>query len=222
MKKLIIVIVTVLVALSLGTAAFFAYRQHQKQQELEAMMTLLLNSAAQPESKDDNVTLTADTLYEIIRPNAKLVSADYTYSNIATVSDYRDIKDIIIPFTTDKVVFTYTGTIYAGIDLKQVHFDVNNESKTIYITLPQPQQIAHEINTSSYQFETVSNSIFTSIDPEEFTSEANAQKLKQEIKAQEEGTLSTNANENAKAVLRDLLNQASVTNGYHYDFRTAV
>lgn len=222
MKKLMIVIVTVLVTLSLGTAAFFAYRQHQKQQELEAMMTLLLNSAAQPESKDDNVTLTADTLYEIIRPNAKLVSADYTYSNIATVSDYRDIKGIIIPLTTDKVVFTYTGTIYAGIDLKQVHFDVNNESKTIYITLPQPQKIAHEINTSSYQFETVSNSIFTSIDPEEFTSEANAQKLKQEIKAQEEGTLSTNANENAKAVLRDLLNQASVTNGYHYDFRTAV
>jgi hypothetical protein len=34
----------------------------------------------------------------------------------------------------------------------------------------------------------------------------------QEIKAQEEGTLSNDANENAKNVLRDLLNQASVTN----------
>ena len=207
---------------TLCTAAFFGYRYYKKQQELENMMTLLLGSTAASSSKDDNVTLTAETLYEIIRPNAKLVSADYTYSNIATVSDFRDIKGIIIPLTTDKVVFTYTGTIYAGIDLNQVTFDVNNESKTIYITLPQPQKIAHEINTSSYQFETVSNSIFTSIDPEEFTIEANAQKLKQEIKAQEEGTLSTNANENAKAVLRDLLNQASVTNGYHYDFRTAV
>lgn len=222
MKKLMIVIVTALLTISLGTAAFLGYRQHKKQQELEAMMTLLLNSAAQPESKDDNVTLTADTLYEIIRPNAKLVSADYTYSNIATVSDYRDIKGIIIPLTTDKVVFTYTGTIYAGVDLRQVAFDVNNDSKTIYITLPQPQKIAHEIDTSSYQFETVSNSIFTSIDPEEFTKEANAQKLTQEIKAKEEGTLTANANENAQAVLRDLLNQASVTNGYHYDFRTAV
>ena len=222
MKKLMIVIVTALVTISLGTAAFLGYRQHKKQQELETMMTLLLNSAAQPESKDDNVTLTADTLYEIIRPNAKLVSADYTYSNIATFSDYRDIKGIIIPLTTDKVVFTYTGTIYAGVDLRQVHFDVNNDSKTIYITLPQPQKIAHEIDTSSYQFETVSNSIFTSIDPEEFTKEANAQKLTQEIKAKEEGTLTANANENAQAVLRDLLNQASVTNGYHYDFRTAV
>lgn len=220
MKKLNTVIVTVLVTLSVCAALFFGYRQHKKQQELENMMTLLLDGESR-DSKDDNVTLTAETLYEIIRPNAKLVSADYTYSNIATVSDYRDIKDIIIPLTTDKVVFTYTGTIYAGIDLNQVHFDVNNDSKTIYITLPQPKKIAHEINTDSYQFETVKDSIFTSIDPEEFTREANAQKYEQELKAKEEGTLATNANENAQAVLRNLLNQASVTQGYHYDFHTA-
>lgn len=220
MKKLNTVIVTVLVTLSVCAALIFGYRQHKKQQELENMMTLLLDGEPR-DSKDDNVTLTAETLYEIIRPNAKLVSADYTYSNIATVTDYRDIKGIIIPLTTDKVVFTYTGTIYAGIDLNQVHFDVNNDSKTIYITLPQPKKIAHEIHTDSYQFETVNNSIFTSIEPEEFTREANAQKYEQERKAKEEGTLAANANDNAQAVLRDLLNQAGVTHGYHYDFNTA-
>lgn len=221
MKNLTLVIVTALVSLSFGTAVFFGYGQYKKQKELEEMIADLINNDDNPNSKDDNVELTAETLYEIIRPNAKLVSADYTYSNIATVSDFRDIKGIIIPLTTDKIVFTYTGTIYAGIDLKQVHFEVNNDSKTIYITLPVPQKIAHDIDTSSYQFETVSDSVFTSIDPDEFTREANAQKKEQEIKANKEGTLNASANENAQAVLRDLLNQASVTNGYQYSFITA-
>lgn len=221
MKKMTLVIVTILVTLSLSAALLFGYHQYKKQKELENMIADLINDPKDRSDQDDNVTLTAETLYEIIRPNAKLVSADYTYSNIATVSDFRDIKGIIIPLTTDKIVFTYTGTIYAGIDLKQVHFEVNNDSKTIYITLPAPQKIAHDIDTSSYQFETVSDSIFTSIDPMEFTREANAKKKEQEIKAKEEGTLNANANENAQAVLRDLLNQASVTNGYQYSFITA-
>lgn len=221
MKNLTLVIVTALVTLSFGTVVFFGYGHYKKQKELEKMIADLINNDDTPNSKDDNVELTAETLYEIIRPNAKLVSADYSYSNIATISDFRDIKGIIIPLTTDKIVFTYTGTIYAGIDLKQVHFEVNNDSKTIYITLPAPQKIAHDIDTSSYKFETVSDSIFTSIDPMEFTREANAKKKEQEIKAKEEGTLNANANENAQAVLRDLLNQASVTNGYQYSFITA-
>lgn len=221
MKNLTLVIVTALVTLFFGTALLFGYHQYKKQKKLESMIADLINDPQDQNDQDDNVTLTAETLYEIIRPNAKLVSADYTYSNIATITDYQDFNGIIIPLTTDKIVFTYKGTIYAGIDLKQVHFDVNNESKTIYITLPAPQKIAHEIDTSSYQFETVSDSIFTSIDPMEFTREANAKKKEQELKAQEEGTLNAVANENAQAVLLDLLNQTSVTNGYHYDFITS-
>ena len=218
MKKLMTVIASVLVALSLSTVIFIGYRQNKKQQELEAMAALLLSSSGHTNGTDDNVTLTADTLYELIRPNAKLVSADYTYSNIATISDCRYIHGVVIPFTTDKIVFTYTGTICAGIDLNQVRFDVNNDSRTIYITLPQPQKIAHEIDTSSFRFETVKDSVFTTIDPEEFTREANAQKYEQEIKAKKAGVLTESANENAKAVLRDLL--ASVTSEYHIRFTT--
>ena len=223
MKKMNSVLVTVLVTLTFCAALFYGYRQYNRQKQLEDMIHILIDSDSDPapDSKDDNVTVTAETLYELIRPAAKLVTAEYTYSNIAAVTDCRDIKGFVLPLTTDKIVFTYTGTIYAGIDLHDVTFEVNNESRTIYIALPQPKKTAHEIDTSSYRFETVKDSIFTEIDPSELTKKANELKLEQEAKAKENGTLYHDANANAESVLRDLLSQASVTEGYHLKFSTA-
>lgn len=151
------------------------------------------------------VTLTVETLYELVQPCSKLVSESYDYTNSSSITDCTEFWGHKVPFTTDEIAFTYTGTIYAGVDLSDVRFDVNEGSKSIYVFLPQPTIISHSIDTSSFVFDTKHDGFFTEITPPEFVSKANLLKHEQEAAAISSTDLLDRATESAKSTLRRFL-----------------
>ena len=203
-----------------------AYQNYKETKEANQIMSTLLdsmqnNTKDNSTEKETHTELTAYAVREIVTPCAKLVTSDYKYTTTGIITDFNTIAGLKVPFTTDKIVFTYSGIIQAGIDIHDVQYDVNNDTKTIYIMLPQAEKISHEIDMDSFQFETVKDSWFNAIEYDEFTNEANANKHNMEIEAEEQGTLYSEAEANAKNVIREILTQASVTQGYHYKFITA-
>ena len=77
------------------------------------------------------VTLTVETLEELIEPCSKLITATDKYTNKDTLE--KDTKDPIFNLhiwgSTEIVHYSYIGTIQAGLNLKDVHFTIDDTSK---------------------------------------------------------------------------------------------
>lgn len=201
----------------------FWYASAVKQQQAEQLTEAAF--AYTPANADTPVkpSLTAETLYELVKPAAKLVSATDQYVNTDTISDHAKPLGINLDYRPfrDEVQFTYRGTICFGIDLSDVTFDVNQASRVIYVTLPAPTIVSHAIDTSSFVFDTKHDSWFAEIDPEVFVARANTLKHQQELQAIASGDAIREASSSAESTLSSLLTASSVTDGYQLRFFTA-
>ncbi|MBO4863002.1 MAG: DUF4230 domain-containing protein [Eubacterium sp.] len=134
------------------------------------------------------ITIDKQTVEEIIAPAGELVSYKYYYTDAGSYKKSQTITDtdFVIPFTTDETVYTFSGTIGAGIDLNDVDFDVDNDRKVITVYLPEPKVLSNEIDEKSFQTYDVRRSIFTSSDLKDYT------QFIGELKASEEDKLNSN------------------------------
>ena len=171
-----------------------------------------------PSDPAPNVTLTVEHLYEIIEPCEKLVTASDRYANKSSISDDAKLFGHTVPFTTDRISFSYTGSILFGVDLSDIDFDINEASQKIYVTLPAPAVVAHSIDTSSFVFMTERDGFITEISPDEFVAKANSLKAEQEQKVARDGTAYDEAKANAEAALSKLITAAPEARGYKLQF----
>lgn len=151
---------------------------------------------------------------ETLEPASDLISTKYYYTDAEIYEDYKELFGMKLPFTTDKSIFVYDGVISVGIDLSQVEYAVDNESKTITMTLPEIKILANEIDQDSFEFPYVSNSVFNQNEIPGFTKllaelkELNAEKLLQNTE------FMTTVRMNTELVLRSFLTASDVTADY--------
>ncbi len=115
----------------------------------------------------------------VSRPNAKYTSrtidfglknigematqAGY-YTNIVTINiPNRTIAGIPMPGTSSKSIATYQGIIRAGIDFEKIVVDINEETKTVTLTMPPTRILSNEIDPDSLEVYDESNNIFNPI-----------------------------------------------------------
>lgn len=119
-------------------------------------------------STEEPFTVTPYTIREVVSPAAELVSYKYFYTDAGVYEKSATVFNHKVPFTTDKTVYTYSGVIRVGVNLNKVDIQVDNDAKTIQITLDEPAIISNQIDNDTFQAYDVKNSIFTSIDISEF------------------------------------------------------
>lgn len=165
-----------------------------------------------------HVSLTAERLSEIVEPCEKLVSASAAYTNTATISKHSELFGHKVPFTTDEIEFTYSGTVLVGVDLSEINFDVNDAGKNIYVTLSAPEIISHDIDTGSFTFTTNHDGLFTDITSEDFVAKANQLKAAQAEKVQQDGSVFRQAKKSAETAIGRLIQAAPEASGYRLHF----
>ena len=212
MKKLTVILALVS-AVSLFIAGFSVYG---------LLFRSRPTAVVSPADPAPHVTLTVETLYELIEPCTDLVTATDRYTNRANISDHCELFGYTVPFTTEEVEFSYIGTLHAGIDLSEVTFDINDAGHVIYVTMPAPSVIAHSVDTSSFIFQTKHNGLFTEISPDEFIAKLDLAACEQEAAATKSGKVFRLASENAEQTITGLLSAASVTDDYTIRYYTAL
>ena len=164
-----------------------------------------------------DITLTSTMIAEVLNRANDLVTAQYTYTYYDTYEKSRNIGNFKVPFTTDKSLFIYSGTILAGIDMSAIKIDVDNKKKVISLSLPQAKQIAHEIDENSFQVFDIKNSVFTSTSLEEYTElQASMKELAEEKFWTEE--LYDEVLDNAELSIREILELSGMTEEYSVKF----
>ena len=67
-----------------------------------------------------------------------------------TIRKSRDVLGIEVPGTQSNYIYSYDGTIKAGIDFKDIKMDVDDINHVIKITFPEFRILSTEINDDSF------------------------------------------------------------------------
>lgn len=167
----------------------------------------------------DNYTLTISNVKKVLKPASDLVTIKYCYTDADTYENAKKIFGKKIPLTTDRVVFTYDGTVSVGVNLAEVDYEIDNENKTIDITLPKLGIIANEIDTSSFEFPFMSDSIFNATDMSDYVELVDQLKKAKAEKVLNDTEFMDSAKEKTQKVLKSFLTSAEDTKQYQVNFK---
>jgi hypothetical protein len=168
---------------------------------------------------EENYLLTISTVEEIVKPASDLITLKYNYKDADTYENYKQLFGKKVPFTTDKVVFTYKGTISVGIDLKEVIYDIDNENKMISIILPEIEIKSNEIDNSSFEYPFESNSVFNATKMKDYTELLATLKEKKEEEVKNDTEFMDTARRNTENILENFLTASDVTKDYTVIFK---
>lgn len=168
---------------------------------------------------EENYILTISNVQEVLKPASDLVSSKYFYTDADTYENYKELFGKKVPFTTDKVVFTYDGVISVGIDLSEVKYDIDNDNKILAVTLPAVKILASEIDEASFEYPFMSDSIFNATGmPDYIELIGKLEKEKADELLKNTGFMDA-ALANAKQVIANFLTVSDVTNTYQIVFK---
>jgi hypothetical protein len=113
---------------------------------------------------------------------------------------------ISTPFTSSKVIYSYSGTIKAGIRISDAKVDVDQNTKAIYVRLPEAEILSSELDQDSLEIYDEKQGFFSKMSMEDFNSFQRDLKAEAEEKAIEKGLLES-AKENAKTIIEQMIQQ---------------
>ena len=119
-------------------------------------------------SKENKVEVTNVVVKERLNEIGELATESYEYSGVQTIINARQVFGWTIPGTTNIVNITYNGVIKVGFDVTDIHPEVNQATKKIYITLPSPRVLDSYIKLDDLQF-SAQNNILNPIDIQKVT-----------------------------------------------------
>lgn len=159
-------------------------------------------------------SLSVDTIKSGLADIAQLATEEYLYTSVETFQDQKTFKDFNIPLTKKSFIIKCSGVIKAGVDFGNIKVDVDEESKTISVSIPGAKIISNEINNGSYEMLDEHNNLFNPITPVDANAAEQTIKEKAETDAISAGLL-TKAEDNAKKVIAAFMNQYVVVGGYN-------
>lgn len=185
---------------------------------LIAVIILLLKKPFGNSLIKDETKLSVITLKEAVEPASELVTSKYIYKDLNTYEDSKKIKNFKLPFTTDKLYYTYTGTICVGIDINELDFKINKRKETITVKMPKTKIISHELNTDDFEAFNIKDSIFTKFDLGKYKEIEGECKKAQEEKLLDNKDFMDMVDKNTEDTLESFLKASAITKGYDIEF----
>ena len=171
------------------------------------------------DSVEEKSTLDVKTIEEILQPAGDLITQRYYYTDMDTFESYKELLGAKIPLTTDKVVFTYKGAISAGIVLSKVEFAVDEEEKTVTVTLPDIFIVSNEIFEDEFKAYEIKNSIFTETKFTDYALLLGGMKSKKAEELMKNQKFRDEARKEAENVISAFLKNAAVSKDYKIIFK---
>ncbi|MBM0046940.1 DUF4230 domain-containing protein [Anaerococcus sp. mt242] len=154
---------------------------------------------------EEDTKISSETVESALKEAKELTTLKYHYKNIASFENSQQFHGMTIPFTTKRFLYTYEGEIHAGVDLDQAKVNINQEAKSISVTLPKTKILSHDIDEDSVMFYDEKNSIFNPLELEDYSNFRKEEEAKVEKKAIDKGLLKEAKDQTLKAVKEILL-----------------
>lgn len=153
---------------------------------------------------EEETKISSETVESALKEAKELTTLKYHYKNIASFENSQQFQGMTIPFTKKSFLYTYEGEIHAGVDLEQAKVNINEEAKTINVTLPETKILSHDINENSVMVYDEKNSIFNPLEMKDYSNFRKEEEAKVEKEAIDKGLLDEAKEQTLKAV-KDIL-----------------
>jgi len=161
----------------------------------------------------DEISINTKTLKDYVAKTEKLITCEYYYSEIGDYEKSKPFLNFKLPFTTDKTLYTYSGKISAGINLKDLDFDVNASRKTITVKYPPVQILAHDMD-QGFEFYDIKKAVFNRSDFNDFEEFRVTMKKQVEEKLMARDDFIKDAQDNAETIMEGLLTASGQIGDY--------
>jgi len=157
---------------------------------------------------EDVPVITSSLISDQLDTIKELVTAEYLYTNAGQYENNKQMTiikwDVDVPFSNKSFIVAYDGCITAGIDLNEAEIDINEEKRTITVTLPASEITHHETFEDTLVVLDESDGLFNNISIDNYNEFVSGQKTSMEQKAIERGILTT-ADEEARDIVKAFL-----------------
>lgn len=167
--------------------------------------------------------ITGEEIETGIRNISELHTSSYNFTRVQKFYEAKrldfDLFGIDINWevigTKKSFSFSYDGKVTAGIEFDKVKVNKDEDNKIIYIELPEPVLFDPVIDTSSYEFYEITNSLLNPIDPKDYAV-ALDELVKAEMVNAENSTLLKDAEDNAKQMVESFVK--GIASNYKIEF----
>lgn len=126
------------------------------------------------------------------------------FTTVQTISKSRNVLGIEVPGTQSNYVYSYDGTIKAGIDFADIEKEIDPLNRVIRIRFPEFRILSTEIDDDSFTLYNDGANLFTSLKLED-VNRGNAELKKNAQETAVRNGLLENARANAEVLIRGLL-----------------
>ena len=160
-----------------------SHRQAQKEmQEQLERQNLVIDSLEKKQGEKVDTSksipvITSETLKSQLNSLQELVTQEYIYTNADKRTDNAKwLFGWTRPFSDTSLVLTYDGVIKAGINMNEVQIDINEDTRTITVTLPDSKIMDNNIPQESITVVEVKNGLFNEINFDDYNAFISEQK----------------------------------------------
>lgn len=142
-----------------------------------------------------------------------LITSKYYFTDTTTTSKVTSIGSITLGFTKANMIVKYSGYVPAGIDFTKVTVSVDDDSKTITVTIPEAELQDVIIDHDSFELLDEDKNIFNKFEVSDLNDSLVELEESNLERAEELGILEE-ANSNAELIITNFVN--SITDGTGY------
>lgn len=162
--------------------------------------------------------LTSDLVKNQILSVKELTTLKYKYTNVGSFENQSEFYGHKLPFTQKKFIISYDGEVNAGLDLEDARVELDEDSKTVKLDLPEAKILNHLIDEDSLTIFDEKNSIFNQLEIKDFQDFRKDEMEKVEKDLKENGFLEE-ANEETKKAIVDILAINPLLEDYKIEFK---
>lgn len=140
------------------------------------------------------------------------------FTTVQTISKARDVLGVEVPGTRSNYVYSYDGTIKAGINFEEITLDVDEEKHIIHVTFPEFKILSTEIDDDSFILYNDGSNLFTSLKLED-VNQSNAELKKAAKESAIKNGILENARANAEVLVKGFLASMYDLSVYTIDFQ---
>lgn len=160
---------------------------------------------------EDQPVYDSSSVFERIQNIQELSLVQYNYTGVVGFQDNKTLADIDIPFTQKFFLVKFDGLIKSGINLQEIELDINSETNSAVITLPEAEIMQNSIDERSLIVYDQSMNILNPIKIEDYNNAIAQEKDDMERKAIENGILEQSKTQ-AEMLLTSLLTEIGFEN----------
>lgn len=211
-RKSWMVLLLAAIAAAFGVTAKFLHEANEQKLTLREqverqneLIAALQDQQEREKDKEVRVSVATDTIRQQLNSVSELVTQEYVYTNAAKKESSETwLWGMVRPFSGKSILITYDGVIKAGVDLSQAKIDVDEQKRTVTVTLPPSRITENNIPQETVNVVEIKNGLFNEVTMENYNDFVAEQKPVMAQKAIDQGIL-TSADRDAKAFVRSVL-----------------